>query len=189
MNKFVRKVFWIWDLEKEEAWLNKMASNGWILVSVKPFKYEFAPCSPDMKYGIKILCLDKSVTGGNIKNYITFLCESGVEYICLRGDFVYLRKKITNGPFEIFSDNASKIKYLKGFKNKHKSMLISYTVLLLLYALQLILYYYKFAIVFVSIFFLILSVIMLLLLTCLIAKIQKLNREIKRLEKEMIISE
>ncbi len=188
MNKIIRKVFWVWNLEKEEAWLNEMASNGWVLVSVKPFKYEFATCTPDTRYGIKVLYLDKSITGGNVKSYITFLCESGVEYISLRGNFVYLRKKITNGPFEIFSDNISKIKYLKGLKKEHKALVTLYTVLLLLYILQLIIFMNSFTINFISIFYLILSILMVLLITPCIAKIQKLNREIKQLEKETMIS-
>ena len=33
-NMTVRKVFMVWDFEKEEAWLNEMAQAGWALESV-----------------------------------------------------------------------------------------------------------------------------------------------------------
>ena len=28
------KYFWAWEFDKEERWLNEMASNGWALVQV-----------------------------------------------------------------------------------------------------------------------------------------------------------
>ena len=31
-TKKVWKLFLVWDFEKEEAWLNEMAMNGWVLV-------------------------------------------------------------------------------------------------------------------------------------------------------------
>ena len=30
-RKTIHRVFWEWDFEKEERWLNEMAMNGWAL--------------------------------------------------------------------------------------------------------------------------------------------------------------
>ena len=45
-TKTIRKWFWVWDFEKEERWLNEMAMNGWILVSVGWCRYTFQRCEP-----------------------------------------------------------------------------------------------------------------------------------------------
>jgi hypothetical protein len=34
-------LFWVWDFDKEEKWLNEMAAKGLSLVSVGFYKYEF----------------------------------------------------------------------------------------------------------------------------------------------------
>lgn len=40
MRKVIRKVFMVWDFDKEEAWLNEMAAKGLSLVSVGWCRYE-----------------------------------------------------------------------------------------------------------------------------------------------------
>ena len=40
-KKTVSKWFWVWQFEDEEAWLNEMAANGWVLDSVGFCRYHF----------------------------------------------------------------------------------------------------------------------------------------------------
>lgn len=35
MKKVVRKVFWAWQAEEEEQWLNEMARDGWVPIILK----------------------------------------------------------------------------------------------------------------------------------------------------------
>lgn len=46
MRKVVHKLFWIWDYDKEEKWLNEMAAKGFSLISVKLLTYEFENTLP-----------------------------------------------------------------------------------------------------------------------------------------------
>ena len=44
-RKTIHRVFWEWDFEKEERWLNEMAMNGWALEKAYFATYIFAPAS------------------------------------------------------------------------------------------------------------------------------------------------
>ena len=55
MRTIIRKWFWAWDFDKEEAWLNEMASEGLALVSVGWCRYEFEPCEPG-EYIVRQIC-------------------------------------------------------------------------------------------------------------------------------------
>ncbi len=41
MTKTVRKIFFLWEYEKEEAWINRMANEGWMLIHTGFRKYVF----------------------------------------------------------------------------------------------------------------------------------------------------
>ena len=45
-TKKVFKIFFVWDFEKEERWLNQMAMEGWVLEEVSFFGYTFRRCEP-----------------------------------------------------------------------------------------------------------------------------------------------
>lgn len=45
-TKTVRKVFAVWDFDKEEEWLNSMAQEGWALKKVGFCKYVFERTEP-----------------------------------------------------------------------------------------------------------------------------------------------
>ena len=46
MEKKVRRLFWAWEFDKEEKWLNEMAQEGWLLDGVGLCTYRFAACEP-----------------------------------------------------------------------------------------------------------------------------------------------
>ena len=109
--KKIRKWFWVWEFDKEEKWLNEMAAKGLTLVSMHFFKYIFDETDP-AEYQIRIELLDKSPTHPESEQYIRFVEETGAEQIASWIHWVYFRKKTADGPFELFSDNASRIQML-----------------------------------------------------------------------------
>ena len=45
-KKTVFKLFFVWDFEKEERWLNEMAQEGWVLDNTGFSFYTFVRCEP-----------------------------------------------------------------------------------------------------------------------------------------------
>lgn len=111
MRQTIHKLFWIWDFDKEEKWLNEMAAKGLSLVSVGFCKYEFEDSMPG-EYKVCLQLLDKFPRHPESKKYIEFLETTGAEHVGSFTRWVYFRKKATEGDFELFSDNDSRLKYL-----------------------------------------------------------------------------
>ena len=109
MIKTVHKMFWMWDFEGEEKWLNEMSAKGLVLHSVGFCRYEFEECAPG-EYRI-FSELTENISSAERENYIRFLEETGVEHVCSFYRWNYYRTKSENAE-ELFSDNESKIKYL-----------------------------------------------------------------------------
>lgn len=112
MRKIVHKVFFVWDFDKEERWLNEMAAKGLCLIGVGFCRYEFEDCVPG-EYNICMQLLEKSVKDPESQKYIEFLEATGAEHIGTFTRWVYFRKKAELGSFELFSDNANRLKHLK----------------------------------------------------------------------------
>ena len=113
MRRTIRKWFWVWNFDKEEKWLNEMAAKGLGLVSVGFCKFEFEDCIPG-EYKICLQLLDKMPRHAESQKYIEFLESTGAEHIGSFTRWAYFRKKASEGEFQLFSDNASKVKYLSG---------------------------------------------------------------------------
>ena len=111
MRKIVHKWFWVWDFDKEEQWLNEMAAKGLCLVSVGFCKYEFEDCLPG-EYKICLQLLEKSPRNPEMQKYMEFMEETGAEHVGSFTRWVYFRKEASDGDFSLFSDNASRVKYL-----------------------------------------------------------------------------
>lgn len=111
MKKLIHKWFWAWDFDKEEKWLNEMAAKGMCLSSVGFCRYEFEECPP-AEYTIRLELLENVPTHPESEKYLSFLEETGVEYVGSLVRWVYLKKKTDQGGFELFSDNASRIAHL-----------------------------------------------------------------------------
>ena len=104
-RKTIRKWFWVWSFEEEEDWLNEMAMNGWVLESVSLLTYHFARCEPG-EYSVRLEMHPYDET------YLSFMEETGAEYIGRMAMWIYFRKKTADGPFDLFSDIDSKIRHL-----------------------------------------------------------------------------
>ncbi|MBR4081900.1 MAG: DUF2812 domain-containing protein [Clostridia bacterium] len=116
-RKIVRKWIWAWDFDKEERWLNQMAAAGWVLDRVGYCKYEFVKGEPD-EYTVRLEMHDPDPA------YIEFMKETGVEYIGRVMQWIYFRKKIADGPFELFTDTDARIEHLTKIANLLKFVTI-----------------------------------------------------------------
>ena len=104
-KKTIHKWFWVWDFEKEEAWLNTMAQSGWLLDKVGFCSFDFIECTPG-EYTIRLEMHDHD------EAYISFMQETGAEYIGRMVKWIYFRKRTQDGVFDIFSDIDSRITHL-----------------------------------------------------------------------------
>lgn len=110
MDKTVHKWFWVWEFEKEEAWLADMAAQGWALEAVRFGTYRFVACKPG-QYAVRLELLDNLPRFGGA-DYTDFLESTGAKYLGNIFRWAYFRKDVTDGPFELFSDLPSRIRHL-----------------------------------------------------------------------------
>ena len=111
--KTMRKWFWAWEFEEEEQWIAALAEQGLALKAVGFCRYDFEECAPG-EYAVRLQRLAKPVQKPESQEYITFVEETGAEYIGTVNQWVYFRKRTAEGPFELFSDAASRIRQLDG---------------------------------------------------------------------------
>ncbi len=112
MRHIIRKMFFVWEFEKEEAWLNEMAARGLCLIAAGFGKYEFEDCTPG-EYTVRMELLSQKPSHVESKKYIEFLEETGAEQVGVFSNWVYFRKKTADGSFELFSDLDSRIRHMK----------------------------------------------------------------------------
>jgi hypothetical protein len=115
------KWFWAWNDEKEEAWLGKMAGEGWHLKSLGlPGTYIFEEGSPQKD----VYRMDYINDQRDYQNYLQLFHDAGWEHIGRMGGWQYFRKPIHEDNFpEIYTDNASKAQ-------KYQRVLIYLVILL-----------------------------------------------------------
>lgn len=111
MRTVIHKLFFVWDFDKEEKWLCDMAAKGFALVSVGFCRYEFEKCDPG-EYGVRLQLLNHRLHHPESQHYLSFLEETGAEHVGSFLSWIYLRKRISEGAFELFSDFESRIKHL-----------------------------------------------------------------------------
>lgn len=95
-----------YDKDIEEDWLQEMSYNGWAFKKFFLGFYTFKPCEAG-EYNYQIDMLDN--WNGDKDDYSSFMADTGVEVIGQWWRWVYLRKKAVDGPFEMYTDNLSKI--------------------------------------------------------------------------------
>jgi len=104
-TKTVHKLFFVWDYEREEEWLNRMAAEGWALSGVGLCTYHFQECEPG-EYTIRL------EMHGPDQSYLDFLAETGVKYVGRCFQWIFLKKPAAEGPFDLFSDVDSRIAHI-----------------------------------------------------------------------------
>lgn len=108
MRKIVHKNFFVWQADLEEKWLNEMSAQGWQLLSVALFRYEFEQGDKG-EYCYRLELLEDWPTHPNSMEYIRFVEETGAEFIGRVKRWVYFRKRTADGAFELFSDIKSQL--------------------------------------------------------------------------------
>ena len=105
------------DKDKETAWINQMAQDGYALTGFFAGFYHFEVCEPG-KYIYQIDFGSKFATVSD--DYRDFMQENGIEIVCLWGYWIILRKRAAEGDFTLYTDVDSNIehytKILKMFK-------------------------------------------------------------------------
>ena len=112
--KKVRYRFYL-DYEKEEKWINEMAAQGWHLKKFLLGSFTFTKGEPGA-----YIYRNEFITGKSLKekkDYFQFLSDSGITIIHEFGGWVYMKKAAAEGPFELYTDTASKIDYFKRMLN------------------------------------------------------------------------
>ena len=98
------KWFWAWDFDKEERWLDEMAADGWALAEAGWCRFVFERCEPGEYYvRLEMRPYDE--------DYISFMEETGAEYIGRCFQWQYFRKRSEFGRFDLFSDLDSRISH------------------------------------------------------------------------------
>lgn len=111
MKRVVYKIFWAWNFDEEEKWLNEMAEKGFALSSVSLFRYEFEECLSG-EYNIRLELLEHWPSHIESGAYIRFLEETGVEHVGSVMRWGYFRKKTVDGTFDLYSNSESRIQHL-----------------------------------------------------------------------------
>ena len=96
------------DYEKEEKWLNEMAQSGWALESFRLMRYVFKQVEPGT-YTYRIELLSNLPSHPESKAYMAFLDEVGIEVVDTSYRWIFLRKRTSDGPFQLYSDFDSMI--------------------------------------------------------------------------------
>lgn len=112
MRKIVRRFIPIWKVHEEEKWLNDMAAMGWKLCHVGFCTYEFENCEKGA-YCICVELLEKNFDHPDSMNYLAFMEETGACVIARWMRWVYFARPSNMGEFELYSDRASRLKYMK----------------------------------------------------------------------------
>ena len=110
MKQVIRKAYW--NFEKEERWLNRLAAQGLALTDYSWCRYVFEETQPG-EYIYRIELLDHHATHPESKRYIEFVESTGAECVTTYMRWVYFRKKAADGPFDLYSDNASRIAHYR----------------------------------------------------------------------------
>ena len=104
-TKTLHKLFWIWEFEKEERWLNEMAQEGWALTYGGFCTYTFEKTEPG-EYIIRMEMIDNS------PKFQSFMEELGAEAVGKCVNWAYFRRKAELGEFNMFSDIDSRVAHL-----------------------------------------------------------------------------
>lgn len=99
------RIFGLWAVRREQAWLESMAAQGWQLRAVWPFVYEFEQAaSRGSRYFI-----DLRLKGRNgLDEYFATFADAGWRNVASVGIWQYFVSAPDNPHAEVYSDNRSK---------------------------------------------------------------------------------
>ncbi len=158
------------DKDEEQEWLNQMSDEGWAMESFFLGFYRFSSCQPgEFIYQIDLL----DDWSGDSKDFAEFMDELKIKKVSQWWRWIFLRKKAADGPFEMYTDNESKIAQYARIRNFFKFAAVAE---ILLCSLEL----YGFATM-GNIIFLLFAALLAFLALALSKMAIKCNRKIMRL--------
>lgn len=107
MKKVIR-CFPLWDWDEEQAWLNEMCAQGWLLETPGIFRYSFQSCQPN-EYALSTHVIETNIEDRSVVQLIRFMQECGTSYIGFSAKTLYFCKKRMDGNLNMFSDLDQKI--------------------------------------------------------------------------------
>ncbi len=123
------------DKEKETEWLNEMSAKGCALTDYWWGFYSFEKCLPG-EYVYQIDIVDGFFNVDD--DYRKFMEEIGVELVCMWGFWVILRKKVADGPFQLYTDVESSIGHYSKIRLIFKTAIILEIICLMIMLLEAI---------------------------------------------------
>lgn len=120
MKYIVHRAYW--NYEKEEKWLNEMSAKGLALTDYSWCRYVFEE-APKGEYTYRLELLEWWPTNAESITYIKFLEENGVECVATYMRWIFLRKKTSEGSFDIYTDIDSRIKHLQRINALNSTMM------------------------------------------------------------------
>ena len=111
MKHVLHRLYWVWDYDKEENWLNEMSAKGLQLRNAGFCNYVFEEGTPG-EYLYRLEFLKHWPRHPESMQYIRFVEDTGIEHVSSFKRWAYFRKKAADGPFDIFSDMDSRITHI-----------------------------------------------------------------------------
>lgn len=118
MRTVIHKLFWMWQLDEEENWINEMSQHGYSLEHAGRITFEFDETEAG-KYTYRTLFLKGSGSSSENIKYFRFLEDMGIRVVCYINYpgtcIVYTRALSEDYPegIDLFSDIDSKIRSIK----------------------------------------------------------------------------
>lgn len=109
------------DKDAETAWLNQMAEEGWAMERFFAGFYRFEKCQKG-EYAYQVDFGDRLFAVSS--DYRELMQDMGIEIIQTWGYWVILRKKASDGKFELYTDVASSIGHYKKIRKMFKVVTI-----------------------------------------------------------------
>lgn len=124
-TRIEKRLFLLWDFEKEELWLNEMMKEGWRLVKVGFCRYEFEECEPEQyRYYIEAIEPDDE--------YLELVKANHVDHVGHIGQWNYYAKKTPGYFSELFNETSEKTTVEK-IKDVLKIMCLVLGILFIIY--------------------------------------------------------
>ncbi|MDE7275197.1 MAG: DUF2812 domain-containing protein [Lachnospiraceae bacterium] len=109
------------DKDAETAWLNRMAADGWAVNRFFAGFFSFESCEK----GAFVYQVDFSDRLFSVSSdYRELMQDAGIEIVQTWGYWVILRKKASEGKFELYTDCASSIEHYKKIRRMFKAVTI-----------------------------------------------------------------
>lgn len=108
-KKKITKLFFAWQDEKEQVWLEQMAAHGWVLDEVGLIRYTFCKQEPQhIRYRLDY----QEIKGNDLLEYLSLFTDAGWEYKGRMNNWFYFAAKDPETG-EIYTDTQSKIEKYK----------------------------------------------------------------------------